>query len=535
MDVYFFKTGKSTNSTWAPSTSGITPQNCQLKAPTDILNPVIRVLTALRQTSGMASVAQYNYAYIPDFNRYYWIKNWVLENNIDVAYMTVDVLASWKTPLLNNSCYVLRAQSDYNGYIKDTKYPVTAGTPTISGSVFQGTNYNPLNPAPNSYGVYVLGIINKNGSLSGCVEYYVMTYLTFMTFCQQLFNLSNVWGSEGADLATAVKQSITDPFQYIVSVIWLPYGVADFVARGYVTGTTTVSVGYNSFTTTGTAYYFNNSQLYVEFTNVVSLNIPKHPLELSRGAYMNLEPFSRYWCSFYPFCGQVELDSTLLQGKSQIHFLYTIDLRTGKGVLNITTEYTGSSSADWRAVSPLRVIEAQVGVDIPIAAIKTAIPASLGTIGYQAVVAAGSEFSGFGNLLKKGLATATNWVADLTGADEGTRQEALSMIGAEPITHEDVSHIATETLAMKSTAEITGSQGTLAFYQRQVLAIWGAFYNVTADSLSINGRPLCAVRQLSTLSGFVLCDKPDTIVVAGATVTELHEMVNLLAQGIYIQ
>ena len=536
MDIYLMAVQKGSNSTYQPAyqTTG-TKLEGQLKAPTDILNPVFSFLPKLKETDTMANICRYNYCYIPDLSRYYWIKDWVLQENFTTAYMTVDVLASWKTQLLANSCYVLRAASDYNGFIKDTKYPVTAGAPTVTGSVFQGTNYNPLNPAANSYGIYILGIINSRGSLSGCVEYYAMSYLTFMNFCQQLFTISNIWGSQGADLADALKEAITDPFQYIVSVVWLPYDIYDFGARQYVTGTNTVYVGYNQFTTTGQAWSFTNSVLAVEFTNVVGLTIPRHPLDVSRGAYMDLEPFSRYWCSFYPFADQIELDSTLLQGKSTLYFLYTIDLRTGKGICNITTDFTGSDATDWRAVRPLRVIEAQVGVPIPIAAIHTSLPQSLGQLTMNAVAAAGSEFGGFKQLFKRLSSSMAKAMGNWMDLPEDAMQQVYENIGAEPITAQDTADVASATLAMKSTAEITGSQGTISFFSRQVCAIWGAFYNPAPDDLARFGRPLCSSRVLNTLSGFVMCERPKNLLVNQATITELTEMANLLAEGIYIE
>ena len=69
--------------------------NINLKRDTDILRPKI----PLSKTVGL-DLKTFNYAYIPDLNRYYFIN--VVEsinNNVDVLYLEVDVLMSYSAEI----------------------------------------------------------------------------------------------------------------------------------------------------------------------------------------------------------------------------------------------------------------------------------------------------------------------------------------------------------------------------------------------------------------------------------------------------
>ena len=59
----------------------------------------------------------------------------------------------------------------------------------------------------------------------------------------KLFNLTTQWADGGTDLADGLKKAITDPMQYLVSCMWYPYSVNDFVDRGLVSAVTGITVG----------------------------------------------------------------------------------------------------------------------------------------------------------------------------------------------------------------------------------------------------------------------------------------------------
>lgn len=542
MDVYLCTNNKRLNSTALIDYVNYGVKfECTLKENCDILNPVI-VLN--RTYADYKALITYNYAVIEwGFKtRYYFIDDFTFKNALLEITLNEDYLATWKTEFTASTQYVLRANSAGNSAIPDTKYPLLASKPTVVAGRFAE---NDLQPAPQSYGVYIVGVLNKRGSVAGCVEYYAMSYLVFMAFCQKLFYLPTTWGEGGADIADGLKKAITDPFQYVVSCMWLPYSVNDFVNRGFAdqAGSYDIYLGYDVITLAVRAYPLSDVILNVEFTNLIAATTPTHPQASVRGIYLNREPYTRYYLSFYPFCGLIELDGSKL--RETTYFLYTVDLRTGKGILNICSDYTGSSYADWKPAQIIQSIEAQVGVPIPIAAIKTALPNTIGEFLMNAVVSGASQFGGFDQMVNT---LSSDFAGDLgVGAvpPQGTsaykayqRQMASGKVttvkSGQGSFLGDLAKIGTGALSLKSTKELVGSQGTISFNSRNPFAFWALCYNQTDENRALFGRPVCASYVLNTLSGYVLCDSPK-LSIAGALQTEVATLENMLASGIFIE
>lgn len=89
-----------------------------LRDKTSIINPVIEV-------SGIATgtVSACNYAYIPEFNRYYFVKNitsvrtglWIIECH-------VDVLKTYATQIKAQTAVIKRQENKYNLYLNDEMF-----------------------------------------------------------------------------------------------------------------------------------------------------------------------------------------------------------------------------------------------------------------------------------------------------------------------------------------------------------------------------------------------------------------------------
>ena len=93
MEIQFFTFSKRPNSTKTPVDGSASFSDAWFaRGVVDILNPVISLAAAQPPIT-------YNYAYIPDFGRYYFVKSWELVNDLWYASFTCDVLASWKTPI----------------------------------------------------------------------------------------------------------------------------------------------------------------------------------------------------------------------------------------------------------------------------------------------------------------------------------------------------------------------------------------------------------------------------------------------------
>ena len=72
----------------------------------------------------MENVINFNYVYIPSFNRYYFVKDITsLVNNLWRVDLEVDVLMSYKTQILNLNAFVSRQENEYDPYMLDELYP----------------------------------------------------------------------------------------------------------------------------------------------------------------------------------------------------------------------------------------------------------------------------------------------------------------------------------------------------------------------------------------------------------------------------
>lgn len=75
-----------------------------LRDVTNIINPVILI--------ELNEIGNYNYCYIPNFNRYYFITDiTVIRTGLFAVSLTVDVLESFKTDIKNLSVILLNTQN----------------------------------------------------------------------------------------------------------------------------------------------------------------------------------------------------------------------------------------------------------------------------------------------------------------------------------------------------------------------------------------------------------------------------------------
>ena len=78
--------------------TGVNFDNCTLKDVTSIFKPIVQI------NSSNSDIPTYNYMYIPNFNRYYFIDDIVsVHNNLWEISAHVDVLETYKNDILGNS------------------------------------------------------------------------------------------------------------------------------------------------------------------------------------------------------------------------------------------------------------------------------------------------------------------------------------------------------------------------------------------------------------------------------------------------
>lgn len=90
--------------------------DCKLKSQTSIIDPTV-IITAANTVIG------YNYAYIADWHRYYYIRDISSVNNdIWEVTMHVDVLKSFSNGIYNSPCIISKNANNYNLYLNDPNY-----------------------------------------------------------------------------------------------------------------------------------------------------------------------------------------------------------------------------------------------------------------------------------------------------------------------------------------------------------------------------------------------------------------------------
>jgi hypothetical protein len=376
VNLYTFS--KKINSTARPGTASKT-YSCTIKQPCGILSPTIALNMGLTD-----SPASYNYAYIPTFNRYYFIKEWTFENALWHATLDVDVLASWKTEIGNSSCYVLRSASDYNGKIVDTTYPGTTKTTTIDQ---QGLT--PWFTDGIDNGMFIVGVAGQS------TTYYLFYKEALDLFFSWIFSDLYVYALVG-DLSTLFPQAKTqaNPIQYITSILWIPF---------QTTGTevSTIRVGFVDVPCV--ADRVDGSGLRA---GIQTFTISKHP-QSPRGDYLNNAPYSRYTL-FYPPWGSISLDPDIMANTNELYVTWNIDLRTGQGTLTVAGGLDQTHIMSWT--------NTQVGLNYQVSQVVNR--------------------GGFGNLIAPLAGMALSMaMGNVGGVVSGARSGGVSAIGDATMAH----------------------------------------------------------------------------------------------------
>lgn len=116
MTIQFFKINNISNkiNKSIPGTPDLTLTG-SLKDGSDILDPVI--------TISKNGVPDYNYAFIPEFNRYYFIAPPTnVRKDLWEMSLHVDVLYTYRQGILTAPCVVAKSSSNYNLYLNDSNY-----------------------------------------------------------------------------------------------------------------------------------------------------------------------------------------------------------------------------------------------------------------------------------------------------------------------------------------------------------------------------------------------------------------------------
>ncbi len=118
MKVFFYK-NNSNNISVKKNISLILECDCLIDEDCSILQPSLVVRKNIKDA---------NYLYIPDYNRYYFIKDIIISKGFKYKITTyVDVLYTYKDAILSSKQNIIRQQYEYNMYVRDENIPNLCG------------------------------------------------------------------------------------------------------------------------------------------------------------------------------------------------------------------------------------------------------------------------------------------------------------------------------------------------------------------------------------------------------------------------
>ena len=447
LQVRFWRFAKKRNSVKQPPEEWDRSMLAVLKDDTNILKPVLQFVNMVDK--GWLP-ANYNYAKIEQFNRYYYIDNWEYKRGIWECSLEVDVLASWRSEILNTSYYVTRSESDKNDRLLDSLYP-TEIEPVV---LWETADTNPWT-FDEEKGTYIVGIINGASEGFGAVSYYAFTPILFRALSKALFETPDWLQIDGEEISHELLKSLFNPFQYIVSVMYFPLSLYNLypanMTESEIDNAFVVNkIGFGWWSFDVVAYKLDTPVREYYY----SIKVPKHPQASLRGGFLKGEPYSKYQL-YFPGFGDIVLDAGLLYTQTYLDFTLRIDFITGKAFLFDSTEVTSHFSG-------------QVGIPVQLSQISTNV---LGT-------------------MSNAVSTVGNVASSLFSLDfGGALKNAASGI---------VSTINTAIPQLMT----SGTNGSLLEVELPP-TLKGVFYIVSDDNSNEWGYPCCKRRTLNGLSGFV--------------------------------
>lgn len=491
--VSLWNYSKKENSTSQPDGSIAYTVTCDLMDGSGMLAPTM-LLNGDNPTA-------YNYAYIEEFSRYYFINNWRYSLGLWTAEMQVDVLASWKPQILSSHVYVARSSSAYSNDIRDTAYPM------LSGSL-ESNDWVP-NPFNITYGngYFVAGIVNTDTNTIGAVSYYAFTAAQFRQLLAALMGDVTFYGV--TDISDQLTKVLANPFQYIVSCRWMPMEPPG----GY--SVTSVPLGWWTFNVSALRLGAN---AIVNGTDI-SLTIPRHPQQY-RGTWLNEGPYTEHYLIFAPF-GSFSLPPEKMLYGNNLQLSWSVDYITGAAVLVVSCG----------GLFVTRV-EGIIGTEIALAQMAPNMDNIMSSLPNFWKSQTGLESTGAGDAKYHNV---TLYEVAQTAVNGHYRPGEAPDIGSSGVTNAIVNvatGIANAYLSSLCPAQISGTNGGISGGRFNVeLHSW--FRNIGEEDIYEKGRPYCEYTSLFNLSGFVQCGETDIAI--PCTKPELAAIKAYMAAGFFLE
>lgn len=474
-----FKLNKRINSTKLPTLEDLLISGeVVLKQATSVDKPIF-IMACGADDMPKARICNY----VEFQGNFFWITSIVQLNNTHIEISCeVDVLATFKTEILQTKAYVLYSDSDGRSDLIDNR-----NVRTINWK-YRKTVREKVSMFTKGDSCYIVEVING----------YPSTKLSTSTFylmasSQMEALMSSLYGSN--DFFDNIVKSIQNPSNLMVKAIWYPFGIGEF--QGAFTGQEeTVRVG--NYEAGANGYRIQN----IDFSSTAELI----HIDLS-GILQDNYAYDESNCTLkctLPFYGMIELpvSTTLKAGTREFFIRITLDILSG----TLMYEILGSAGeAGYRT----RVYKTSFGCTVPLGYQSynplQFIGAVTGAVGGVAAATMAPEAVAGGMIASSAGFGASNVISSVSSLQKdngviGTIGSRVDMGWANDITVEVL------------TAELSES--------------------VTAKK-EVLGLPCCSTVELSTLTGYCQCSNAS--VSAIAMPEEITKINNYLNGGVYIE
>lgn len=305
-------------------------------------------------------------------NRFYFVNNKVFVNsNICELNCELDLLATYKSDILNTTQFVEYSASTYNLDILDTRIGKHI-TPSTSLSYGEST------VLPNDTPILVFNTSSKTvNSNTGVGTWYLNSQQLSSIIDKLTIDLSSI--HELTDLFKTFFSGAS--IQNILKVTWLPFYPVSIGSSNVIVGN--LDTGINAYFPTSTMVEVNET-----------IQIPwKGSGYLRSSAYNTLS-------IYLPYVGNIGLNADEYIDSSHLTVNYTIDIVDGSCLVEISGNKGGG----------LRSFTCKLGVDIPISATGISNP--------------------IGNMINTGTSAFTGNYSDIIGSLQNTFIPSTDVIGS---------------------------------------------------------------------------------------------------------
>lgn len=323
------------------------------------------------------------------------------------------------------------------------------------------------------FGSYVVGVVSPGGDF-GSVSVFVLDNTEFEALRQAIAPSLYYNSIQDQDLKN-LAITISNPMQYLAWVRYYPFTVPRDLQ------TTTMYLGDIQVS----AHKLTAVTIYNPYT----FDLTSHPLAASRGAYLSNEPYTARFFDWLPV-GMIHIPA-LSAGCTQLTAQVTIDIMAGVGDLRLVDPNATDIPVIYRT-------SFSVGVDVPVAQVVSGNPLKI-VSGAMSIASAGLSA-----ILGNGVGAVTSGVSAIS---------------------DFISSQIPEIQAYKP--------GSGSLMIDPFISVVEYFSDVVDDDNAEYGRPLCKIRQISTLPGFVLC--ADGEISAAVTAGELAEIESFLTGGFFYE